>query len=58
MGGFLVIKLVKPTKIVCSWTPHYRGVGYFLLSKTEPHIRTAAARILRKTDATMRQKVC
>ena len=22
MGGFLVIKLVKPTKAVCSWTPH------------------------------------
>jgi hypothetical protein len=54
MGGFLVIKLVKPIKTFGSWTPNHGGVGDFLLSKTEPDIRTAAARILRKTYATMR----
>jgi hypothetical protein len=58
IGGLLVIKLVKPTKVFSSWTPNYRGVGYFLLSKTEPDIRTAAAGILGKTDTAVRQKVC
>jgi len=58
MGGFLVIKLVKPTKIVCSWTPNESSVGQLLLSETKPHIGTAAARVLRKADATVLQKVC
>ncbi len=58
MGGFLVIKFVKPTKIVCSRTPHESGVGQNLLSQTKPNIRTAAARVLGKTDAAVRQKVC
>jgi hypothetical protein len=58
MGGFLVIKLVKPTKAVCSWTPHQSGVDHLLFSKTKAHIRTGAARVLGKADATVRQKVC
>jgi hypothetical protein len=57
MGGFLVTKLVKPIKTVGSWTPHHRSVDHFLLSKTEAPIRAAAARVLGKTDATVRQKV-
>jgi len=57
MGGFLVIKLVNPTKIFCSWTPHHRGVNHRLLSKAEPHVRAAAARILGETNATVRGKV-
>jgi len=52
MGGSLVSKLVKPTKIFCSWTPNESGVDHLLLSKTKAHIRAAAARILGKTDAT------
>jgi hypothetical protein len=58
IGEFLVIKLVKPTKIVCSWTPNENSVGEFLLSKTKPQIWTVAAGILRKANATVRQKVC
>src|ERR1017187_7863093 len=57
MGGFLVTKLVKPIKTVCSWTPHQGGVGQLLLSETKPHIWTTAAGILGKADATVRQKV-
>src|ERR1035438_10343012 len=57
MGGFLVIKLVKPTKIVCSWTPHQSGIDHFLLSKTKPHIRTGTAGVLGKADTTVRQKI-
>src|SRR5579863_4568944 len=57
MGGFLIIKLVKPTKIFCSWTPHQCGVGQLLFSQTKPNVWTAAARILRKADATERQKI-
>jgi hypothetical protein len=49
MGGFLVTKLVKPIKTVCSWTPHHSGVDHLLLSKTEAHIRTGAARVLGNT---------
>jgi len=58
MGGLLVIKLVKPIKTVCSWTPHQAGVSHFLLAKTQFHIRTAAAGVLRKADATVRQELC
>ena len=57
MGGFLVTKLVKPIKTVGSWTPHHRGVDHFLLSKTETYIRTGAARVLGKADATVRKKI-
>ena len=57
IGGFLVIKLVKPTKTLCSWTPHHGGVDHFVLAKTKPHIWTAAAGILRKADATVGRKV-
>jgi hypothetical protein len=57
IGGSLVSKLVKPTKIFCSRTPHESGVDQFLLSKTKAHIGAAAAGILAKTDATVWQKV-
>jgi len=51
MGGYSVTKLVKPIKTVCSWTPHQAGVSHFLLAKTQPHIRTVAARILGEANA-------
>src|ERR1019366_1433563 len=53
MGGYSVCKLVKPIKILCSWTPHQAGVSHFLLSKAESNIRTGAAGILGKADATV-----
>jgi hypothetical protein len=56
-GGLLVIKLVKPTKTLGSWTPHDSGVNQFLLSKAEPYIRAAAGGILGKADSTVRRKV-
>jgi hypothetical protein len=54
---FLVIKLVKPTKTVCSWTPYQSGVDHLLFSKTKPYTRAPAAWILRKANATVRQEV-
>src|ERR1700720_2115138 len=57
MGGFLVIKLVKPTKTVSSRTPYQSGVDYLLFSKTKAHIRAATARILGKANAAVREKV-
>jgi hypothetical protein len=57
MGGFSVIKLVKPTKGLCSWTPHQRGVSHLLLSKTKPNAGTGSARILGESDAAVRQEL-
>jgi hypothetical protein len=57
MGGFLVIKLVKPTKTVCSWTPHQSGIDHLLFSKTKAYVWATAARVLGKADATVREKV-
>jgi hypothetical protein len=53
IGGYSVIKLVKPIKTVGSWTPHHGSVNHFLLSKAEAHIRASAARVLGKADATV-----
>ena len=57
MGGFSAIKLVKPIKTVCSWTPHQAGVCHLLVSKTKPNVGTAAAGILREADTAVRQEV-
>jgi len=35
IGGFLVIKFVKPTKVFCSWPPDQRGRGYFGLPQAQ-----------------------
>src|SRR2546427_13016382 len=51
------MKLVKPIKLFCSWPPDEGGLDQFLASKTEPNIRTAATRVLRKTDATVGQEL-
>jgi len=34
IGGFLVIKLVNPTKLLGSWTSYQRGVGHFTVPAT------------------------
>src|SRR5579859_6734657 len=57
MGGFLVSKLVKPTKFFCSWPPHQSGRGEILPSQTKPHIGAGAARVLREPDAAVGQEL-
>jgi hypothetical protein len=55
-GGFLS-KLVKPTKVFCSWPPHESGFREVLPPQTKPHIGATAARILRKPYATVRKEL-
>jgi len=57
MGGFLVIKLVKPTKVFCSWPPHQSGIGKILPSETQPDVGTAAAGVLGETNAAVGQEL-
>jgi hypothetical protein len=57
MGGILVCKLVKPTKVICSWAPHERVFGQIWSSQTEPNVGTAGAGILGKPDAAVRQEL-
>jgi hypothetical protein len=57
MGGYSVIKLVKPIKTLCSWTPDQAGVSHLLLAKTKSHIGTAAAGVLGKADTAVRQEL-
>src|SRR5207237_4421555 len=57
IGGFLVMKLVKPIKAFCSWPPDESGLDQLLPSETKPDIGTAAARVLRETDAAVRQEL-
>src|SRR5579864_601347 len=57
MGGSLVRKLVKHTKVLCSWPADQPGFGHLLLVQAQPDIGARAARILRKADAAVRQKL-
>src|SRR5437870_3757525 len=57
MGAFLVRKLVKPTKLFCSWPAHQSGFGQILSSQAEPDVGAAAARILRKSNTAVRQEL-
>src|SRR5438132_3602884 len=51
------MKLVKPIKTFCSWPPDESGLDQLLPSETKPDIGTAAARVLRETDAAVRQEL-
>src|SRR5438876_40502 len=51
------MKLVKLIKVFCSWAPHQCGLDQILASEAKPNIRTAATRVLRKTDATVGQEL-
>src|SRR5438309_7146840 len=51
------MKLVKPIKTFCSWPPDESGLDQFLPSETKPDIGTAAARVLRETDAAVGQEL-
>jgi hypothetical protein len=56
-GGFLVSKLVKPTKVFCSWASHEMSLGDLIFPEAKPDIGATAAGILGKTDSTVRQEV-
>src|SRR5438876_20226 len=51
------MKLVKPIKLFCSWPPDESGLDQILASEAKPNIRTAATRVLRKTNATVGQEL-
>ena len=55
MGGWLVRKFVKQTKIV-SRTAYQSGADQFLLPQAKANIRAAGTGILREPDAAMRQE--
>jgi hypothetical protein len=57
MGGILIRKLVKPTKVVCSWAPNKRLFGQIRPSQAQPYIRTAGAGVLGETDTTVGQEL-
>src|SRR5258708_7275513 len=56
MGGILVRKLVKQTKVFCSWAPYQRRFGQIRPSQTEPDVGTAGAGVLGEADATVGQE--
>jgi hypothetical protein len=57
IGGFLVIKLVKPTKLFSSGTAHQSGVNYFPPPEAQSDVGATAARVLGETNAAMGQKL-
>ena len=57
IGGQLVRKLVKQTKVLCSWPPDEAGFDQLWLIQTKADIRTRAARVLRETDTAMWQEL-
>jgi hypothetical protein len=56
MGGFLVRKLVKPTKVFYSWASYQSRRGQILPAQTEADVGTAGAGVVRESDATVGQK--
>jgi hypothetical protein len=57
IGGLLVCKIVKPTKVFYSRFSDECGVNQLLLSKAKSYVGTADARVLRETYATVSQKL-
>src|SRR5204863_9455373 len=57
MGGSLVRKLVKHTKVFGSWPANQSGFNQFRFIQAKPYIRTAAAGVLGEADAAMGQKL-
>jgi hypothetical protein len=56
MGGYLEIKLVKPTKVF-SRTPDQASVEEFQSAQAHADMGTAGAGVLRETYATVRQEL-
>ncbi len=57
MGGVLVIKFVKQTKVFCSWASYQRRFGQVRSSQTESDVGTAGAGVLGEADATVGQEL-
>jgi hypothetical protein len=57
IGGFLVRKLVNPTKVFCSGAPHEARRGKVLPPQTEFNVRAGTAGILREPNAAVRQEL-
>src|SRR6202162_2365506 len=57
MGGILVRKLVKQTKVFCSWAPYQRRFGQVRPSQTETNVGTAGAGVLGKANDTVGQEL-
>src|SRR5207245_8528967 len=57
IGGSLVMKLVKPIKLFCSWPSDEGSLDQLLASETKPDIGAANAGGMRKTDAAERQEL-
>jgi hypothetical protein len=56
MGGYLEIKLVKPTKVL-SGTPDKAGVDEFLSAQAQTDIRAGDAGVLGEANAAVRQEL-
>src|SRR5205807_1421162 len=56
MGGYLEIKLVKPTKVL-SRTPDKAGVDQFLSAQAQADIRASDAGVLGEANAAVRQEL-
>jgi hypothetical protein len=56
-GGFLVSKLVKPTKVFCSWASYETGFSRLRFPEAKPNIRAVAAGVLREANSTVSQEV-
>src|SRR5882724_13070764 len=57
MGGLLVRKLVKHTKIFSSWAPHQPRFGQILPPQTQAKVGTAGAGVLGEANAAVGQKL-
>jgi hypothetical protein len=57
IGRLLTRKLVKPIKTLCSRAAYKSRLDQICSSQAKPDVWAAAARILRKTDAAVRQKL-
>jgi len=57
IGGVLVIKFVKQTKVFCSWASYQRRFGQILPTQTEADIGTAGAGVLREPNTAVGKKL-
>jgi len=57
VGGFLVRKFVKPTKVFCSWPPLSGRLDQILPSQTQSKVWTTATGILRESNAAVGQEL-
>src|SRR6185437_8678141 len=57
IGGSLVRKLVKHTKVLRSWSTDQGSIHQRLFAQAKPNVRTGTAGILGKANSTVRQKL-